>query len=102
MLQEITQRVIEKDECSLPCRITYIFQDIMPADENRNEHRTFTFFMNPVNTLTISYLIYPFLSYIAEFGGWVGVFLGICVIDVFDYLTFDWSMAFEYLEQSLH
>lgn len=59
--------------------------DHIPAVPSENTTRTFTFMINPVNKLTKSNLIYDFWSFIGEFGGWVGLFIGLSVPDLFDY-----------------
>ena len=85
MLQNITSTVLrQKNDCSLPCKITYLTLENSPSPENDNKTRTFTFSINSVHTLTKSEPIYTFWEYIGEFGGWVGLFIGISIIDLFD------------------
>ena len=59
--------------------------DHIPAISNDNSTRTFNFMIHPVNKLTKSMPIYDFWSFIGEFGGWVGLLIGLSVPDLFDY-----------------
>ena len=86
MLQNITSTVLsQKDNCSLPCQLTYLTLNNIPSPVNENKTRTFTFKISPVNMLTKSELIYTIWDYIGEFGGWVGLFIGFSIIDVLDF-----------------
>ena len=51
--------------------------------------RSFTFYLTttPVTTLTQSVPLYTTWDYIYEIGGWIGLFLGYSVIDLFDELV---------------
>ena len=46
--------------------------------------RSFTFYINPLSVITESKLLYNTWDYIYEIGGWIGLFLGYSVIDIFD------------------
>ena len=85
MLQNITNTVlIQKDNCTLPCQVTFLTLNNLPSAKHSNIRRTFTFKIHPIATLTRSELIYTIWNYIGEFGGWVGLFIGFSVIDLFD------------------
>ena len=58
-------------------------------------NRSFTFHLDTttVNTLTESKLIYGTWDYIYEVGGWIGLFLGYSVIDIFDIIVDFFSLV---------
>ena len=80
----------QDDDCLAPCRITYLKLGNILTEPNENDFNTFTFNINPVNTLTKSVPVYDFWSFVGEFGGWAGLFIGVCVPDLFDY---GWCVA---------
>ena len=84
-LENITETILnKKDICKVPCKVTYLTLNDLPSPDNHNKTRTFTYKINSASTLTQSDLIYTFWSYIGEFGGWVGLFIGVCLIDLYD------------------
>ena len=85
ILSNITTIIDEREDCPVPCQFTYLTLDHIPARPNDNDTRTFTFRINPANLLTKSYPTYTLWSFIAELGGWVGLFVGLSVPDLFDY-----------------
>ena len=89
LLPNISQTIMKQndDDCSVPCRFSYLNLQHMPALPNDNQTRTFTFYMKSDNMLTKSKFIYDIWSFIAELGGWVGLFIGLSVPDLFDYVT---------------
>ena len=91
LYQNLSKIIFEQeDDCLTPCRITYLTLGNIQTEPNKNDFNTFTFNINPVNTLTKSVPVYSFWSFVGEFGGWVGLFVGVCVPDLFDY---GWDLA---------
>ena len=87
LLENITRTVTDgDDDCSVPCKLTYLSLDYLPSLQNENLTRTFTFYFGSVNTLTRSKGIYDIWSFVAELGGWIGLFIGFSVPDLFDYI----------------
>ena len=85
MLKNITISVLHQtDNCSVPCQITFLTLNNLLSPKHDKARRTFTFKINPVATLTKAELIYTLWDYIAEFGGWAGLFIGFSIIDLFD------------------
>ena len=90
---EIVSTILKQDdECHVPCHFTYLTLNNLPSPENSKTRRTFTFTISSIHTLTKSELIYSLWSYIGEFAGWAGLFIGICCIDIFDIIA-DWLTA---------
>ena len=86
MLTNLTSTIMnQNDGCPVPCQFTFLTMDHVPSLPNSNNTRTFTFTVHPVATLTRSSLVYTLESFVGEFGGWVGLFIGVCVSDLFDY-----------------
>ena len=85
-LLNITSTILrQQDDCLVPCQFTFLTMDHLPAIPTDNTTRTFTFKIDPVNLLTKSYPTYTLWSFIAELGGWIGLFVGLSVPDLFDY-----------------
>ena len=86
MLTNLSSTIMnQNDGCPVPCQFTFLTMDHVPSLPNSNETRTFTFNVHPVATLTRSSLVYTLESFVGEFGGWVGLFIGVYVSDLFDY-----------------
>ena len=70
--------------------VLYIADITTYLGEGIIEHtRSFTFYLTStaVTTLTQSIPLYTTWDYIYEIGGWIGLFLGYSVIDLFDELV---------------
>ena len=78
--------MVETTGCNLPC--TYIeYQQQGPTQEFGNQFGLGVIFANTEVLVQTDVLVYPLLSFIAEFGGALGLFLGLSLnmlIDVFD------------------
>ena len=86
-LKNLTNVVMQQDdECSMPCKMIYLELINIPSQENWQTVRTFTFYINHINTMIRSELSYTMMSYIGEFGGWIGLFVGGSLPDVFQIL----------------
>lgn len=84
-LRNITNKIMnQENSCLVPCQFTYLSLDHTPPLKNDKKLRSFTFNINPINTLTKSTLNYDLWTFIAELGGWVGLFVGLSVPDMFD------------------
>ena len=70
----------------------------------RESTRSFTFYLSSTNvaTLTQSVPLYTTWDYVYEIGGWIGLFLGYSVIDMFDELVNLIMFIRAYLAQSIY
>ena len=66
-----------------------MFKGTTNNQDGYDYNRSFTFHLDTttLNSLTESKLIYGTWDYIYEIGGWIGLFLGYSVIDIFDIIV---------------
>ena len=67
------------EECLYPCEFVKLFVISVNGRENED---SFKFDFNQYIKVTEAYYYYTELELIAEFGGYVGLFLGISVFDI--------------------
>ena len=90
IMDAIEANQIKINRCLDPCTLIYI--DLQETYKEFDEHLDKEFlveheFIFPEKIqLSKPVPVYTTWSILAEFGGWVGLFVGICVMDVVDYV----------------
>ena len=79
LLEKLSDKRHFIEECPYPCKFLKLF---MVSLKGREQKTTFSMDFNQYIKVTEAYYSYTELELIAEFGGYVGLFLGISVLDI--------------------
>ena len=87
-ISNLVHRIQSTDNnCPDPCERMHISVKPQHKLALNGIERRMTVHLPSTVKYTRSEFTYPLESYVAETGGWVGFFLGLCVVDVFDYIV---------------
>ena len=93
LYERISNKRYTMDECPYPCKFVKF---LVISLEDRVDEETFKLDFSQYIKVTEAYYSYTELELIAEFGGYVGLFLGISVFDI----NRIFSKTFNYLRPS--
>ena len=75
-----------RGRCLTPCKKLLLKKKLQPSFEDKHfqsYNRIEITFPTSI-VVTKSHFIYPLMSFGAEIGGWIGLFLGLSVLDIYD------------------
>ena len=88
ILQSVLQEITEITNCLPPCSYTEYRFETPPDDFGRNKatHEMIMWLSTPYVLLETEQYLYPFKSLVADVGGTLGLFLGLSLMSLWEYV----------------